>query len=77
MTATAEITFTEHSAVAEGFTVRYWEAGEGTPLVYLHPAGGPKYSRTETVTTVDDHPEHSGVDHPAAALGGNRHARRL
>ena len=32
--------------------------GLRTVTIYtLHPAGGPKYSRTETVTTVDDHPE--------------------
>jgi len=31
----------EGSVEAAGFTVRYWEAGEGPTLVYLHPAGGP------------------------------------
>ncbi len=41
--ATATVTFTEHAVDAAGFTVRYWEAGEGTPLVYLHPAGGPHW----------------------------------
>jgi pimeloyl-ACP methyl ester carboxylesterase len=33
--------FQESSLVAEGFTIRYWEAGDGPTLVYLHPAGGP------------------------------------
>ena len=27
---------------ADGFRIRYWEGGEGTPLIYLHGAGGPR-----------------------------------
>lgn len=27
---------------ADGFRIRYWESGDGTPLVYLHGAGGPR-----------------------------------
>lgn len=47
-TTTSEVTFVERSVEAEGFTVRYWEAGEGTPLVYLHPAGGPHWRPAHT-----------------------------
>jgi len=36
--------FTEHSVTADGFTVRYYEAGQGEPLVVLHAAGGPRFS---------------------------------
>ncbi|WP_460062509.1 alpha/beta fold hydrolase [Streptomyces sp. YKOK-I1] len=36
--------FTTHSVEADGFTVRYHEAGEGVPLVVLHGAGGPALS---------------------------------
>ena len=32
----------EHFVDADGFRIRYWEAGQGTPLVYLHGAGGPR-----------------------------------
>ncbi len=31
----------EHTVQADGFTIRYWEEGEGDPLVVLHGAGGP------------------------------------
>jgi pimeloyl-ACP methyl ester carboxylesterase len=34
--------FIEKSVVAAGFTVRYFEAGSGTPLVVLPGAGGPR-----------------------------------
>jgi pimeloyl-ACP methyl ester carboxylesterase len=36
--------FTEGSVDVDGFTVRYFEAGEGEPLVALHGAGGPEFS---------------------------------
>lgn len=32
--------FTEHVVTADMFTIRYWEAGEGDPLLCLHGAGG-------------------------------------
>ncbi|UMP03419.1 alpha/beta fold hydrolase [Amycolatopsis sp. EV170708-02-1] len=35
------VTFTESRLRAEGFDIRYREAGTGTPLVFLHGAGGP------------------------------------
>lgn len=36
--------FTRHAVEADGFTVRYHEAGEGIPLVVLHGGGGPAFS---------------------------------
>jgi len=50
MTSTAESAvtpgadFTEHSVAADGFTVRYFEAGQGDPLIVLHGAGGPRFT---------------------------------
>jgi pimeloyl-ACP methyl ester carboxylesterase len=38
--AVAGDVFIEKSAEAAGFTVRYWEAGTGDPVIYLHGAGG-------------------------------------
>jgi pimeloyl-ACP methyl ester carboxylesterase len=32
--------FKEHYVEADGFRIRYMEAGQGTPLVHLHGAGG-------------------------------------
>ena len=34
------MTFREGFVEADGFRIRYMEAGEGTPLVHLHGAGG-------------------------------------
>lgn len=39
-TAIAGSVFTEKSVESGGFTTRYWEAGEGATLLYLHGAGG-------------------------------------
>jgi pimeloyl-ACP methyl ester carboxylesterase len=39
-TAAAEASFREGFVEADGFRVRYMEAGSGTPLVYLHGGGG-------------------------------------
>src|SRR5262245_19772016 len=36
--------FTEGAVEADGFTIRYFEAGEGDPLVVLHGAGGLQFS---------------------------------
>jgi pimeloyl-ACP methyl ester carboxylesterase len=36
--------FVEASVEVDGFTIRYWEAGQGEPLVTLHGAGGPEFS---------------------------------
>ena len=36
----AETAFREGSVDADGFTIRYMQAGEGEPLVHLHGAGG-------------------------------------
>lgn len=38
-------TFTEHFVEADGFRIRTMQAGEGTPLVHLHGAGGPGVTR--------------------------------
>ena len=37
--------FAERHVDADGFRVRYLEAGHGPPLVHLHGAGGPRLSR--------------------------------
>jgi pimeloyl-ACP methyl ester carboxylesterase len=34
------VEFAERSVQADGFEIRYFEAGEGSPLVWLHGAGG-------------------------------------
>ena len=36
----AETAFREGYVDADGFTIRYLQAGEGAPLVHLHGAGG-------------------------------------
>ncbi|WP_113704642.1 alpha/beta fold hydrolase [Nonomuraea lactucae] len=38
--STTHITFTENTVTADGFDIRYAEAGQGAPLVFLHGAGG-------------------------------------
>ena len=37
--------FAERHVDADGFRIRYLEAGQGPPLVHLHGAGGPRLSR--------------------------------
>jgi pimeloyl-ACP methyl ester carboxylesterase len=37
--------FTEHFVEVDGFRIRFMQAGEGTPLVHLHGAGGPRLTR--------------------------------
>lgn len=37
--------FTDHTVQADGFTIRYAQAGDGEVLVVLHGAGGPRHSR--------------------------------
>jgi pimeloyl-ACP methyl ester carboxylesterase len=37
--------FTEGTVEVQGFTVRYFQAGEGEPLAVLHGAGGPVLTR--------------------------------
>ena len=34
--------FCEGLVDADGFRIKYWQGGQGTPLVYLHGAGGPR-----------------------------------
>jgi 4,5:9,10-diseco-3-hydroxy-5,9,17-trioxoandrosta-1(10),2-diene-4-oate hydrolase len=36
--------FAQHEVAADGFQIRYFEAGNGEPLVYLHGAGGLRMS---------------------------------
>jgi pimeloyl-ACP methyl ester carboxylesterase len=43
--AAANGTFAERDVEADGFRIRYLEAGQGPPLVYLHGAGGLRLSR--------------------------------
>ena len=37
--------FREDFVEADGFRIRYWEAGQGPALVHLHGAGGPRLTR--------------------------------
>ena len=39
------MTFREGHVEADGFRIRFMEAGQGTPLVHLHGAGGPRVTR--------------------------------
>lgn len=41
--------FTESSVEADGFRIRYCEAGQGKPLVCLHGGGGLRLSRTHEI----------------------------
>ncbi|MEV5843512.1 alpha/beta hydrolase [Streptomyces sp. NPDC051985] len=36
--------FSPHQVEADGFTIRYFQAGDGDPLLVLHGAGGPQFS---------------------------------
>lgn len=45
------MTFTEHAVRADGFQIRYLEAGEGDPLVCFHGAGGLRMSRAHDLLT--------------------------
>lgn len=36
--------FTAGTVEADGFTIRYWAAGAGEPVIWLHGAGGPQFS---------------------------------
>jgi pimeloyl-ACP methyl ester carboxylesterase len=36
--------FVEHAVQADGFTIRYFERGQGEPLAFVHGAGGPDYA---------------------------------
>lgn len=42
---TQDTPFTERFVEADGFRIRYMQAGEGTPLIHLHGAGGPRLTR--------------------------------
>src|SRR3954451_18806834 len=44
-TSEIEAAFAERYVEADGFRIRYREAGEGPVLVHLHGAGGPRLSR--------------------------------
>ena len=37
--------FREGFVEADGFRIRYMEAGQGAPLMHLHGAGGMRYHR--------------------------------
>ncbi len=41
-TSETAASFTEGFVEADGFRIRYLEAGQGTPLIHLHGAGGPR-----------------------------------
>lgn len=43
-TETLGAAFTNGVVEADGFTLRYWRAGAGDPVLVLHPAGGPRHS---------------------------------
>src|SRR5437762_13851894 len=42
----ASQTFTENHVDADGFRIRYAEAGQGEPLICFHGAGGMRVSRS-------------------------------
>lgn len=44
-TSETAASFTEGFVEADGFRIRYMEAGQGTPLIHLHGAGGPRLTR--------------------------------
>lgn len=44
-TSETAASFTEGYVEADGFRIRYMEAGQGTPLVHLHGAGGLRMTR--------------------------------
>ena len=41
--------FTEKQVAADGYTIRYLEAGAGDPLVYIHGASGVRLSKAHDV----------------------------
>jgi pimeloyl-ACP methyl ester carboxylesterase len=43
------VAFSEGFVEADGFRIRYMEAGEGTPLVHLHGAGGMRLTRAHAL----------------------------
>src|SRR3954452_3196216 len=45
--AIPEVAFSERFVEADGFRIRYLEAGTGPPLVWLHGAGGLRRSRAQ------------------------------
>ena len=47
--AVPDVLFTEGYVEADGFRMRYQEAGQGDPLVCLHGAGGLRLSRAHTL----------------------------
>ena len=81
--------FREGFVDADGFRIRYWEAGEGPPLVHLHGAGGQGIAVVEVggefqpplhfVDDADHVPGHAGrVRHLVVArlaLGDGSHNR--
>jgi len=48
-TAVSDVHFTEGYVEADGFRIRYKEAGQGEPLVSLHGAGGMKLYRSHAL----------------------------
>jgi pimeloyl-ACP methyl ester carboxylesterase len=44
-TKTTDVAFREGFVEAEGFCIRFMEAGQGPPLLHLHGAGGPRLTR--------------------------------
>ena len=47
--------FTEHLVEADGFRIVYLQAGQGTPLIHLHGAGGPGLSRGVELLSAKHH----------------------
>lgn len=52
-TSTPAALFTERKAEAAGFSIRYFEAGEGDPLVVLHGAGGVRLTQALGLLSLD------------------------
>src|ERR1700733_10940205 len=45
--------FEEHTVTVDGLRVRYYQAGQGDPLIVLHGAGGLRFSRALDLLTLD------------------------
>jgi pimeloyl-ACP methyl ester carboxylesterase len=59
--------FTERSVEADGFDIRYLEAGDGPPLVCLHGAGGLRLSRAHELLAE----RHRVIAFEAPGFGGS------
>jgi pimeloyl-ACP methyl ester carboxylesterase len=62
------VTFVERAVEADGFTIRYLEAGEGPPLVCFHGGGGLRMSRAHELLAAT----HRVIAFEAPGFGSSR-----